>query len=64
MKVAVASDHAGLDMKNLLAEDLRQAGYEVHDLGAHRVRSAGRLPGLLGGAGRRGGGGAAWTAGC
>ncbi len=35
MKVAMASDHAGLDMKRVLAEDLRQAGYEVHDLGAH-----------------------------
>ncbi len=35
MRVALAADHAGLDMKNALAEDLRQQGHEVHDLGNH-----------------------------
>jgi len=35
MKVAVAADHAGLDLKNMLAEELRQQGYEVYDLGNH-----------------------------
>ncbi len=36
MKVAVAADHAGLDMKQDLADYLRGQGYEVHDLGNHR----------------------------
>jgi len=33
--VAVAADHAGLEMKQQVAEYLRQLGYEVYDLGAH-----------------------------
>ena len=35
MRVAVASDHAGFDLKRVLADELRHLGYEVHDLGAH-----------------------------
>jgi ribose 5-phosphate isomerase B len=34
--VAVAADHAGLDMKQQVAEYLRELGHEVYDLGAHR----------------------------
>lgn len=35
VKVALAADHAGLDMKQSLAQYLRDQGYEVHDLGSH-----------------------------
>ena len=31
--IAIASDHAAVDMKAALAEHIRQAGYEVVDLG-------------------------------
>jgi ribose 5-phosphate isomerase B len=33
--LAIASDHAGFDMKTVLAEWLRAAGYDVVDLGPH-----------------------------
>jgi ribose 5-phosphate isomerase B len=33
MKIAVAADHAGYALKQRVAEQLRQAGHEVHDLG-------------------------------
>ena len=33
MKVIIASDHAGLDYKNILLKDIRQQGYEVTDIG-------------------------------
>jgi ribose 5-phosphate isomerase B len=35
MIVAIASDHAGFELKQWLAEQLRAAGYEVLDLGTH-----------------------------
>lgn len=35
MKIAIASDHAGLEYKTVLIPDLQQAGYEVQDLGTH-----------------------------
>lgn len=35
MKIAVGADHAGFDLKNVLAEDLRRAGYEVLDVGTY-----------------------------
>lgn len=35
MKVAIASDHAGLEYKTLLIPDLHRAGYEVYDLGTN-----------------------------
>jgi ribose 5-phosphate isomerase B len=34
MKVAVAADHAGVNMKGVLAAQLEELGYEVEDLGA------------------------------
>jgi RpiB/LacA/LacB family sugar-phosphate isomerase len=34
MRIAVAADHAGFEMKNQLAEDIRKQGHEVIDLGA------------------------------
>jgi ribose 5-phosphate isomerase B len=37
--IAVASDHAGFDLKELLKRDLQQAGLEVLDLGTHSTTS-------------------------
>jgi ribose 5-phosphate isomerase B len=37
--IAVASDHAGFDLKELLKRDLQEAGYAVVDLGAHSTAS-------------------------
>src|SRR5687768_16092343 len=33
--IAIAADHAGLDLKSLLLEELRQSGFEVLDLGTN-----------------------------
>ena len=44
MKVAVAADHAGLDLKQQLAEYLREQGHEVHDLGNHLCDPADDYP--------------------
>ena len=35
MRIAVAGDHAGLDLKNAIAGWLKQWGHQVEDLGAH-----------------------------
>lgn len=35
MRVAIASDHAAVEMKAVLADWLRDAGHTVDDLGAH-----------------------------
>jgi len=37
--VAVASDHAGFDLKEILKRDLQAAGHEVLDLGTNSTRS-------------------------
>lgn len=34
MRIALGSDHAGYDLKEILAASLREQGYEVLDLGA------------------------------
>jgi ribose 5-phosphate isomerase B len=36
LKIAVAADHAGFELKQSLLEDLAKLGAEVEDLGAHR----------------------------
>jgi ribose 5-phosphate isomerase B len=33
--IAVASDHAGFDLKEILKRDLQEAGHDVVDLGTH-----------------------------
>jgi len=35
MRIALASDHAAIDLKALLADWLREAGHDVSDLGPH-----------------------------
>lgn len=35
MRIYLGADHAGFDMKNLIAEHLKSAGHEVIDCGAH-----------------------------
>ena len=37
--IAVASDHAGFDLKELLKQDLQAAGYAVLDLGTNSTAS-------------------------
>lgn len=37
--IAVASDHAGFDLKEILKRDLQEAGHEVLDLGTHSTQS-------------------------
>ena len=35
MKIAVACDHAGLQLKNVLIEEMQKEGYEVKDFGTY-----------------------------
>ena len=35
MRIALASDHAGVDLKDALAAWLKEAGHEISDLGTH-----------------------------
>jgi ribose 5-phosphate isomerase B len=35
MRIGIATDHGGLELKEILAERLRAAGHEVLDFGAH-----------------------------
>ena len=38
-RIAIGSDHAGYQLKEQLAEHLREAGHEVQDLGTHSEES-------------------------
>ena len=44
MRIAVAADHAGFEMKNQLKEAIRDAGHEVVDAGAHAFNPADDYP--------------------
>ena len=44
MRIAVAADHAGFELKNEIAGQLRAAGHEVSDLGAHAYDAADDYP--------------------
>jgi ribose 5-phosphate isomerase B len=35
MKIAVGADHAGYELKETIAAELREAGYDVHDVGTY-----------------------------
>ena len=37
MKIYLAADHGGYDLKNVLREHLTHNGYEIEDLGAHTL---------------------------
>ncbi len=44
MRVAVAADHAGVVVKNLVADELRRCGYDVLDLGGNDPTTADDYP--------------------
>ena len=35
MKIHIATDHAGLELKNTIRDYLKEKGYDVRDHGAH-----------------------------
>ncbi len=38
MRIGIAADHGGFDLKHEIAGHLREAGHEVTDFGAHHLR--------------------------
>ena len=36
MRIAIAADHAGIELKNLLKAEVEKAGHEAVDLGSHQ----------------------------
>jgi ribose 5-phosphate isomerase B len=44
MRVGIAADHGGFDLKEQMMEELRTAGYEVVDFGAHEYGSQDDYP--------------------
>jgi ribose 5-phosphate isomerase B len=47
MRVGIAADHGGFELKQKLAEDLRGAGYEVVDFGANRLEPGDDYPDFI-----------------
>ena len=39
MRIGIATDHGGFELKQKLAERLRAAGHEVEDFGAHELKT-------------------------
>lgn len=48
MKIAIASDHAGFEMKNTLVEFLREKGYDIEDFGAFELNANDDYPDFVG----------------
>ena len=44
MRVGIATDHGGFDLKQKLVAELRQAGHEVTDFGARQLAPADDYP--------------------
>ena len=44
MRIAIAADHAGFELKNLVKEGVGKAGHEVIDLGAHHFEAGDDYP--------------------
>ena len=44
LRVGIAADHGGFELKALIAESLRSQGCEVEDFGAHRLDPADDYP--------------------
>jgi ribose 5-phosphate isomerase B len=40
MKIAIGSDHAGFDLKQVLVQHLKKEGYQVEDVGAYNAESS------------------------
>lgn len=53
MRVYVASDHAGFELKGFLREHLTERGFDVVDVGAHRYDAEDDYPAFCIEAGRR-----------
>jgi ribose 5-phosphate isomerase B len=44
MRIGIATDHGGFDLKEELLKQLREAGHEVVDFGAHRLNQGDDYP--------------------
>ncbi|HTR42407.1 MAG TPA: RpiB/LacA/LacB family sugar-phosphate isomerase [Pseudomonadales bacterium] len=44
MRIGIATDHGGFDLKQKLVERLRAAGHEIEDFGAHTLESGDDYP--------------------
>ena len=44
MKIGIACDHGGFDLKNTLQNFLKEKGYEVKDFGAYELNNADDFP--------------------
>jgi ribose 5-phosphate isomerase B len=47
LRVGIAADHGGFQMKKELSTSLRAAGYEIEDFGAHRFDGADDYPDFI-----------------
>jgi ribose 5-phosphate isomerase B len=47
MRIGIATDHGGFELKQKLAERLRAAGHEVEDFGAHKMESGDDYPDFI-----------------
>jgi ribose 5-phosphate isomerase B len=44
MRVAIASDHGGFELKTRIADSMRRAGHDVVDMGPHQLNPADDYP--------------------